>query len=123
MKVRNGICRWVLVFPWFVIKFPNFKYGQLYFVDGMLNNLRESRQWKTQRVFNMRKILGKVYFTAPFGIFLIMKKYDPIMRQLSEDEIRKLKITGFDNNPYNAGTDTKGNIIVMDYGNINFFVS
>ena len=115
---KRGICRTVLIFKKFVIKFPNMRYTQRYFVSGMLNNLYERNQYKTQK----NSKLGKVYFCSFLGLFLIMKRYKLLGRKLKKQEIKDLKVENFDNHAGNVGIEENGKIIFIDYGNYDFYI-
>ena len=115
---KKGICRTVLIFKKFVIKFPNMRYTQKYFVDGMHNNLCEGEQYKIRK----NPKLGKVYFCGFLGLFLIMKRYKLLGRKLKKQEIKDLKVENFDNHVGNVGVTENGKIIFIVYGNYDFYI-
>lgn len=123
---KRGICRTVLIFRRFVIKIPAVRHGQRYFVDGMLNNLYERNQYKTQHIGasypSENSKLGKTYFCSFLGLFLIMERYELLGRKLKKQEIKDLRIEGFDNHQGNIGVRENGEIVLIDYGNRGFYV-
>jgi len=115
------------MFKRFVIKFPTIRYGQRYLVDGMLNNLYERNQYKTQHVGaryhpSENSKLGKTYFCGFLGLFLIMERYELLGRKLTKQEIKDLRIAGFDNHAGNIGVHENGEIVIIDYGDRGFYV-
>lgn len=74
MKVKLGGTRFILIFKNFVIKipYPLWRRGMY----GILSNIEETYKWKNFKHF--RNIYAPVLFCFPLGLFLIMKRADPI---------------------------------------------
>lgn len=52
----------------------------------------------------------------------MMKRYDvPLGRRLTEVELQEIPFCEFDNNGQNAALDDNGRIVLIDYGNIDFY--
>lgn len=115
--MRYGVTRAVLLIFNFAIKFPSFKYGQRYFVYGCLGNLLERDHWKLHH----HPQLAPVYFCAPLGLFLIMKRYHTLLnRRLTHNERNSLPFSNIDDNGHNIAYD-QGKFILIDYGNADWF--
>lgn len=89
-----------------------------YFVMGMYGNLQEQEYYNLERHPN----LGKVYYCAPFGLFLIMKRYyEQIQARVPMEDIYRT-FTMFiypeqiDNNGHNLFYEDN-KLILIDYGN------
>jgi hypothetical protein len=118
ITTSRGISRFVFLFDKFVIKFPYLKYGMRYFVMGMYGNLQEHEYYNIENHPN----LGKVYYCAPFGLFLIMKRYHQPLNMILEQKDISSTFNMFiypeqiDNNGHNIFYDNY-NLILVDYGN------
>ncbi len=69
MKIDQGCHRLVLILNKIVIKFPNPRYYWKWFIKGFKGNIQETQLSKMGN-----KHLCPILFSAPFGLFLIMKK-------------------------------------------------
>jgi hypothetical protein len=82
MKIGQGFSRFVLVFDSFVIKFPKIKrfnycwYNISGYLYGFACNVGESITYNFFKYNCCADRLAKVYYCAPFGLFLIMEKVD-----------------------------------------------
>jgi len=85
----------------------------------MLNNLYERNQYKSQK----NPKLGKIYFCGFLGLFLIMERYELLGRKLKKQEIKDLRVENFDNHAGNIGIKNNGKIVLIDYGNYDFYIS
>lgn len=79
---------------------------------GMLANLLEDERWRLSH----HRLLMRVYFCFPFGLFTINRAYKQFDRTLTREEIDLLPIINVDNNGKNIGISEHG-FVLLDYGN------
>jgi len=101
MKYSHGSTRRVLVFNKFVVKFPKlfiFSWRSFNIFYGFRMNMREATIWNQ---IKDKERFAKVYYCAPFGIFLIMEKLnqsrnfnDKILNRIFDNSFDSQKIYG-----------------------------
>lgn len=111
--ICRGMSRTVLLLGSVAIKVPSLRNGPIFWLYGALGNALESERWQQTR----HPSLGYVYWCAPFGLFLIMKRYQMLDRLLTRQEVH-LEI---DNNGCNVGVED-GRPVLIDYGNPSWYV-
>lgn len=112
--IGRGISRTAFLVGNYAVKVPSFRHGVLYFVFGLLGNLLEYSHWQRSRHPN----LAPVYWCAPFGLLLVMRRYRHLLdRLLTEEEKKQLPFINIDDNGRNVAIDTSGRLILFDYGN------
>ena len=120
MQIKKGSSRIVLIFGKFVIKIPNFSYSYENFLHGILANIQENKFSGVHNVFT------RILFYCPMGLFVIMKKANPI-DDLSAKELEKILNKKYKKDDYfdfimsdfkvdNFGY-INGEIVKIDYGN------
>lgn len=113
VRIERGVSRIVILVGNWAIKLPYVREGQRYFVQGMLGNVVENHHWRTHR----HPSLAPVYFCAPLGLLLVMKRFGTVLdRLLTDDEIGTIPFYGIDNNGSNIALEN-GKFVVIDYGN------
>ena len=118
MVICRGASRTVLLIgPW-AIKIPTLRHGQRMFVLGIYGSIQESEAWRLTRHPN----LAPVFWCAPFGLLLIMRRYHQIVtRRLTPEERDTLPFIGIDDNGANVAQDG-GRLVLIDYGNTGWYV-
>lgn len=123
-QIKYGVSRIVFLIGNIAIKIPNPFYGDRYFVMGMSGNIHECEIYKL--ALKVRKgiadpYLAKVYFRLPFGLAVIMKRYNNVLsRPLTQSEIKDIPLTEVDPKIENFALENN-QIVVLDYGYTNSY--
>jgi hypothetical protein len=114
MNFRSGHSRAVVLVGSVALKFPK-PTSSWSFVTGMIGNILEAQRW--QGVNHPQ--LARVYWCAPLGLCLIMKRYRQTPYYLTKDEYNALPYDGVDFKPANFAIENN-RIVLLDYGNNDF---
>ena len=117
MKVHHGVTRIVFVFNRYVIKIPNFTYSHYHFLQGCVANWSDRRFCRLFKSCEGAFIDSVVpsYFCTWFGLIQIQAKCEPMERDLTEEEEKKLNFVCDDIHKENFGW-YQGRLVCLDYG-------
>ena len=110
LRIISGMTRHVILIGGLAIKFPHVRNGAYFTVLGMLANMNERDLWKSYH----HRCLAKVYWCAPFGLFLVMKRYRYYIPHFVPEGA--LPFRGTENKPDSLAIEG-GVVILLDYGN------
>lgn len=88
---------------------------------GMLANIQEARCWVIKE---MRPMLAPVIYCAPFGLFLVMRRCDPLQTELTDLEAKRFYYDSVRETGYMVPVEDKpssfgyldGRLVAVDYG-------
>lgn len=88
---------------------------------GMLANIQEASCWAIKET---REMLAPVIYCAPFGLFLIMRRCEPLAGELPEREAKRFYYDSVRETGYMVPVEDKpssfgylnGRIVAVDYG-------
>lgn len=123
LTVKRGVSRAVFLIGAYAIKFPRVSSDGIFILGLLGNTLERDRYKQSNKKLNLKHYrLGKVLFCFPFGLFLVMRRYKPLNRILSNTELKQMPFKNIDNNGHNAGVDEFGRVVIIDYGNIDMYL-
>jgi len=116
-----GCTRQVYLLGPLAIKFPVFSDVE-HFLKGLLHNYIEGKRYKGFKEVDM----AKVYFTGPFGIFLVMERLETKEYTQKQWEMEESRLADkfchawyiSDIKPDNFGVNYLGHEKCLDYGEI-----
>jgi len=116
--MERGATRLVLKIGEFVIKFPNFTYSHLNFLNGCHANWSERNFCKVFKNYDNGRLYNKVapsLFCSIFGLIQVQKYCKPLGRELTDNEVEYFKnVQDFDLKSTNFGI-YKGRVVCLDY--------
>jgi hypothetical protein len=117
MKTSKGVTRLVLLVGKYAIKFPNFTYSHLHFLNGCYDNWSERQYCKTYKKCKDIDFIQKVSLTLFcfwFGLLSIQKRVEVLTRDLTEIEKEYFKEQSTDTHRQNFGY-LNGVLVCVDY--------
>lgn len=118
MIFKKGVTRLVLLIGKYAIKFPNFTYSHLHFLNGCYNNYSEYQYCKTfkkvQDSMDLYKKVSPTIFCLCFGLISVQKRVELLDRDLTNDEIQYFKQQSDDIKKDNFGY-LNGVLVCIDY--------
>jgi len=115
IKIKNGSTRIVFIFDNFVIKIPNFLYSHNNFLLGCIANWKERKFTKDFKCLpNYYNKISPSLFCSYFGLLQIMKKCEPLNRDITDKEILYFKDITIETKSSNFGI-LKDKIVCLDY--------
>lgn len=116
MKInRGGVTRLVIEFDRVVVKIPNFTYSWYNFIQGLLGNMNEKRNWS----YTNNPLLCPILWVSWGGWILVMEKaliFEEEDAELDYSPWRECGLGG-DDKPTNYGV-LRGRMVKVDYASI-----